>query len=104
MAKARFKHRAIEVGETTMISLCESCQHMPSGKVPQSNHDKTTGVPERPSLYCIKKAFFPDVNYSNSGKPFYDVARCDSYERYIPQEQQEKYRDPEIKRYDGEKQ
>lgn len=101
--RKRFKHRAIEVGESTMISLCETCEHMPSGKVPQSNHDKETGAPEQPHMYCVKKAFFPDVNYSNQGKPFYDVARCDGYHRYTPPNSQE-HKDAEIKRYDGEEQ
>jgi len=86
MAKKKFKIRAIEVGEGTMISLCESCVHMPSGKVPQSNQQKDNGNPEQPHMYCTKKAFFPDVNYDNNGKPFYDVAKCDGYVRYIKPE------------------
>lgn len=103
MAKRdRFKHRAIAVGESTMISLCESCEYMPSGKVPQSNHDKESGLPEQPHMYCVKKAFFPDVNYSNDGKPFYDVAKCDGYERYSKLQEKE-HQHPEIKRHDGEK-
>lgn len=100
----RFKHRAIEVGDSTMISLCETCEFMPSGKVPQSNHDKNTGAPEQPHMYCVKKAFFPDVNYSNQGKPFYDVAKCDGYVRYAKIDANQKHQDLEIKRHDGEEQ
>ena len=105
MAKKKSKHRAIEVGEGIMVSLCETCEHMPSGKVPQSNHQKDIGEPEQPYLYCIKKAFFPDVNYDNKGKPFYDVAKCDEYERYKRQDNgngASNTRQPEIRRANGE--
>lgn len=81
MAK-QFKHRAIQVGENHVISLCESCAHMPSGRVPQSNEELNNGTPEKAYLYCIKKAFFPRIDYSNEGKPFYDVAKCDKYELF----------------------
>lgn len=80
--KNKFKHRAINVGEDKMISLCESCNHMPSGEVPISNEELATGKKPRRYMYCLKKAFFPSVNYDNSGKPFYDVAKCDGWELY----------------------
>lgn len=99
MANKKLKFRAIEVGEGTMISLCESCVHMPSGKVPQSNHSKDNNNPEQPHMYCTKKAFFPDINYDNKGKPFYDVAKCDGYIRYVkPQDELKRNDSIDIKR------
>jgi hypothetical protein len=80
MNDKKFKHRAIAVGEFKMTSLCESCIHMPSGKIPMSNEEVLNGTRERPHMYCLKKAFFPSVNYNNEGKPFYDVAKCDGWE------------------------
>lgn len=75
----KMEHRKINVNENTHISMCETCIHMPEGKVPQSNHEVQNGLPEQPFMYCTKKAFFPFVNYDNEGKPFYDVAKCDGY-------------------------
>ena len=84
MAKKRLKHRSLNVSDGTMISLCETCVHMPQGSVPQNNFQKDGGHPEQPHMYCSKKAFFPDINYDNDGVPFYDVAKCDGYDRYNP--------------------
>ena len=98
--KKQFKHRGLPVGEDIFISLCETCIHMPEGKVPQSNHDINNGTAEQPFMYCTKKAYFPDVNYTNEGKPFYDVAKCDGYEQDRRTEQQKQ---PEIKRATGSK-
>lgn len=55
------------------------CSHA-VGKVPMSNDEVNSGAREKPHMYCIKKAFFPGINYSNDGKPFYDVAKCDGWE------------------------
>jgi len=98
--KKRFQHRAIDVGDGTMVSLCETCKHMPSGKIPQSNSEVENGYPEKPHMYCREKAFFPDINYSNEGKPFYDVKKCDGYERY--KEEGTKPQHHEIKRANTE--
>ena len=65
---------------------------MPSGNIPQSNHEKTNKEPEQPHMYCSKKSFFPDVNYNNGGIPFYDVAVCDGYDKYKTNEKPEKIR------------
>lgn len=102
MARKRNKHRQIPVGDDMMISLCETCVHMPQSKVPQSNHERQAGEPERPHMYCTKKAFFPQVNYDNKGNVFYDVAKCDGYQRYNPPkgEDQDPKR-PEIIKTDG---
>lgn len=97
----KFKHRAIEVAESKMISMCESCVHMPSGKVPMSNEEVNGGARERPHMYCLKKAFFPSVNYNNEGKPFYDVAKCDGWEvledllKNVPKKEEVEIKRPE---------
>jgi hypothetical protein len=101
MSRKRNKHRQIKVGDDLMISLCETCVHMPGGKVPQSNNEKSNGDVERPHMYCSKKAFFPEVNYNNQGKPFYDVAKCDGYQRYNPpKDKPQGPKEPEIQRVD----
>lgn len=100
MNEKNIKHRAIEVGKETMISLCESCTHMPSGKVPQSNTQRQNGELESPHMYCVKKAFFPNINYDNKGKPFYDVAKCDGYEKFINNKTNKKQNEIDIRRAD----
>lgn len=102
MSNKKFKHRAIPVGEDKMLSLCESCIHMPSGKVPMSNEETTNGSREKPHMYCLKKAFFPSVNYSNDGKPFYDVAKCDGWELLPELLNRATNKEVEIKRPDNE--
>lgn len=98
MSKAKFKHRAIPVGEDKFVSLCESCAFMPSGKVPLSNHEVGSGAQEKPHMYCLKKAFFPAINYSNDGKPFYDVAKCDGWELFEEIAKKKQNTHPEITR------
>lgn len=88
--KKRIKHRSIDVGESTMISLCETCKHMPEGHVPQSNFQKTESHPQQPHMYCSRKAFFPDINYDSEGIPFYDVATCDAYDRFTSNKSKDK--------------
>ena len=34
-------------------------------------------------MYCKKKAYFPNINYDNEGNVFYDVGKCDGYERVV---------------------
>lgn len=81
MAKKR-KHRAIEVGKEVYISMCETCKYMPDGKIPRSNEQVKNGYSVSPHMMCVKKAFAPMIDYDNNGKPFYDVAECDSYVDY----------------------
>lgn len=92
MAKTKLKHRLIDVGQEKMISLCETCEHMPFGNIPQSNNQKNNKDPEEPHMYCSKKSFFPDINYSNGGIPFYDVATCDGYQEYNKTKEKNKIR------------
>ena len=74
------KKALFNVGKLEFLSLCATCVHMPSGEIPQSNSDISSGKKARPHMYCAKKSFFPDINFDNKGKPFYDVAKCDKYE------------------------
>ena len=72
--------QTFDVGIEKLISLCNTCEHMPSGSVPKSNRQAQQKGPKVPFMYCRKMCFFPQTNFTNEGKPFYDVAECDGYE------------------------
>ena len=87
---AKRKHRGIPVGKDNLISLCETCKHMPSGVIPQTNEEVMNKSQKRPFMMCLKKAFLPKIEYDNEGNPFYDVASCDGYEDFKPTKQKSK--------------
>tara|TARA_R110002020_G_scaffold90584_7_gene220652 strand:- start:30500 stop:30775 length:276 start_codon:yes stop_codon:yes gene_type:complete len=75
-------HRIILVEGVGHRSLCDTCKYKPSGKIPQSNAQVREKLDEQVHQYCTKKAFFPGLNWADgTGEMFYDVAKCDGYER-----------------------
>jgi len=81
------KKALFKVGKLDFLSLCATCVHMPAGEIPQNNTEVNSGRKAKPHMYCAKKSFFPDLNFDEKGKPFYDVAKCDKYEEVNKQDE-----------------